>query len=563
LSILFAASACPVRFWGVALASVPLTAVAAATGRLLHKRSHGSEAAGSRIAAKTERPGSSGLHRAETRDGVLGHQGGALRSVAILEGSSGMRVWVASGPPRCEELGSLLSSCPSFPVALESPAADPVRRAVGDICPYMLQVGDHGEGRLFLNMGIVRRVCFWADIEDVRSQVLHSVLRPFLDAWDQDRVVILSPAKDMKDGSSVGKRSKGNRARGVLLAAVREGRRGWTPRACSFLKGLGSSEDLAIAVSPRPIRGFLNVELGKTLRIGKGVMMPAEGCEAPLAESRGHASASSRVPAGTSWLREDWGSAVLSRSSPEPASCGDDEPEGPEVVVRVLGEPVIEGVARSQWRKKCLEAAIYLALHPEGVAKRTWVRAMWPNREVSRDAVNTFLWLLRRTLGEGADGHEYLPAPGLGPLRLSHRVAVDLFLAESLARSRNREDLVVVLEMVRGRPFEGLHDCVWLIEEGHLARAEQVVSEAAVELAEASFDMDDPATAMWAARRGLLACPYDERLWRVAMRAAKATTGVAGVEAVKRQLDRVVVEQLGMSGATEETVRLYQALRRN
>jgi hypothetical protein len=54
------------------------------------------------------------------------------------------------------------------------------------------------------------------------------------------------------------------------------------------------------------------------------------------------------------------------------------------------------------------------------------------------------------------------------------------------------------------------------------------------------LDQHDHAGATWAARRGLLASPYDERLYRQLMRAAYQTGNPPGVDAIMRELLHVL-----------------------
>jgi len=77
------------------------------------------------------------------------------------------------------------------------------------------------------------------------------------------------------------------------------------------------------------------------------------------------------------------------------------------------------------------------------------------------------------------------------------------------------------------------------------------------------LDAGDPEQANWAARRGLAASPYDERLYRVLMRAAHAAGNPAGVDAVWNELLSVLDADLELidDELHPETVALYTTLR--
>jgi Bacterial transcriptional activator domain len=72
----------------------------------------------------------------------------------------------------------------------------------------------------------------------------------------------------------------------------------------------------------------------------------------------------------------------------------------------------------------------------------------------------------------------------------------------------------------------------------HRTEMETVIAEVAEGLALRYLNVGDHRQANWAARRGLLASPYDERLYRVLMRAADAAGNPAGVDAIWKEPPR-------------------------
>ena len=97
----------------------------------------------------------------------------------------------------------------------------------------------------------------------------------------------------------------------------------------------------------------------------------------------------------------------------------------------------------------------------------------------------------------------------------------------------------------------------------HRTEMETVIAETAERLGLLYLDAGDPERANWAARRGLAASPYDERLYRVLMRAAHAAGNPAGVEAVWQELLTVLGADLELvdEDLHPDTVALYATLR--
>jgi DNA-binding SARP family transcriptional activator len=96
----------------------------------------------------------------------------------------------------------------------------------------------------------------------------------------------------------------------------------------------------------------------------------------------------------------------------------------------------------------------------------------------------------------------------------------------------------------------------------HRTEMESVIGEAAEQLARRFIDTHDHAGATWAARRGLLASPYDERLYRQLMLAAYNAGNPTGVDAVMRELIQVLdAEAEPLDDLHPDTVALYKKLR--
>jgi hypothetical protein len=115
----------------------------------------------------------------------------------------------------------------------------------------------------------------------------------------------------------------------------------------------------------------------------------------------------------------------------------------------------------------------------------------------------------------------------------------------------------------RGRPFGGVRGSDWALAEGIEATIEAGVVDLACRYADERLSSSDPMGAEWAARQGLRVCPYDERLFRVLLRAADAAGNPAGVEAVMDELVSVVADEIEPYDAVHpETYALYASLSR-
>jgi hypothetical protein len=201
------------------------------------------------------------------------------------------------------------------------------------------------------------------------------------------------------------------------------------------------------------------------------------------------------------------------------------------VFVAVLGPIEVIGVGDGLERAKVLESLAYLVCHRRGVAKQAWAAALWPEQRCTRGSLDTSIWQLRRALGVDAAGLRHLPPTRGGRLMLAPSVQSDLDLFEELVSLGAPDRWRSALELVRGRPFDGLGDPDWLVFDGILARVERMVVVAASSLGAAALEAGDPATASWAAMQGLRAAPYSDDCHSLAVVAARAR-GAAGEEAI-------------------------------
>lgn len=205
------------------------------------------------------------------------------------------------------------------------------------------------------------------------------------------------------------------------------------------------------------------------------------------------------------------------------------------VEVALLGPVEVRGAARPFRRAWSLELVAYLAVHPEGVSSDQWASALWPDRVMADPTRHSIASAARRSLGRAADGEDHLPRRH-GGLRLAPTVTTDWGRLQALAATDDPAAWEEAMALVRGRPFDGLRTPDWAVLEGRLAAVEEDVAELAVRLGEHHLARGDGRAAAVAARRGLQAGPYDERLYRLLLRAADAQGNPAGVEAVMVEL---------------------------
>ena len=83
------------------------------------------------------------------------------------------------------------------------------------------------------------------------------------------------------------------------------------------------------------------------------------------------------------------------------------------------------------------------------------------------------------------------------------------------------------MDLIRGRPLEGCY--YWWIDTPLLETIRATLTDAAELLAEEELAAGNPTGAGRAARKGLVADPAAEQLWRVLMRAEHAAGNSAGI----------------------------------
>ncbi len=205
--------------------------------------------------------------------------------------------------------------------------------------------------------------------------------------------------------------------------------------------------------------------------------------------------------------------------------------------VNVLGPVEVRGTADDiRRRRTAVELIAYLAVHPEGVLGEVLAAALWPAKRIPAQSFANRLHEARTLLGRTPAGASRLARRG-GLHLLGEDVSCDWteFRALTAAGSGTAE-WRHALELVRGRPLQGLAGGDWAMLEGFNATIEGAIVDTAVNLSEALLEVSDTIGSEWAARRGLVVAPWDERLYRLLMRAADRSGNRMGVEAVLTSL---------------------------
>lgn len=231
-------------------------------------------------------------------------------------------------------------------------------------------------------------------------------------------------------------------------------------------------------------------------------------------------------------------------------------------VVRVLGSVELAGTTGvelpSTHQRQATELIAFLAFNP-GSRGSDISKALWPSREPNLATRRSAVSRARRWLGTDANGFEYLPrywsaddggqadleSAGyrLRGVRTDWHSFCDL-VGPDLTQTPT-PDLLAALDLVRGRPFEGvaLRKYVWAEQLMHTISSGVV--DVSHEVARRALLAGDVAMARHASQVGRLADPVDERSWRNGIRAEIAS---GRRDAVGRLVDRLRdhLEQLAM-----------------
>ncbi len=363
----------------------------------------------------------------------------------------------------------------------------------------------------------------------------------------------------------------------------------WTARSSGGAVGLqrtecgaaGDAERTVVAVVPQVLGAEAAERIGRLVGAATDLHAVAPSEAAPIRAHPGGVAfdpvgagpvdgSRSAAPQGTAVGGDPPGTAPLDPAGPGGTRPGEraarlaasDCSRTGTVEVRVLGPVDVVGAERPFVRAWSIDLVVYLALHPAGATTDQWATALWPDRLMAPASLHSTASAARRALGSDDQGCDHLPRAH-GRLRLADTVTTDWRRFAEGAAAADPATWRRCLELVRGRPLDGLRATDWAVLEGILPTIESTVVDVAHRLATACLDEGDSDGARWAARQGLLVSPYDERLYRDLLRAADLAGNPAGVEAAMAELVRLVAEDVEPYDAVHpETLELYRALSR-
>jgi DNA-binding SARP family transcriptional activator len=231
----------------------------------------------------------------------------------------------------------------------------------------------------------------------------------------------------------------------------------------------------------------------------------------------------------------------------------------PAVEVGVLGSLDIRGLVVAPERSKATELIAWLVFHGRHGSTDEVATALWP-MGASGGSQHNVIWDARRALGEDAEGNSLLVRAG--NLKLSSLVTTDWAHFLELTACDDRDTRVAALSLVRGKPF-GDVDWPWSTVEGFVATMEAEICDLASAIGEQALLDGEASLAAHAAEQGILASPYDERLYRLLMRASDALGNPAGIRSAMGRLAAVLEDDVEpLESVHPETRALYEALMR-
>ena len=231
---------------------------------------------------------------------------------------------------------------------------------------------------------------------------------------------------------------------------------------------------------------------------------------------------------------------------PAPAT----EPAAPVMSIDLLGPVELTGITMPR-RTPAFQTLVYLALHRRGVTAEQLSTALWPDELAASKTIRNRVAEARAVV-EGAisDG------PGW---RLDESISSDWQRFQTLAAGTAEQQLAA-LDLVRGQPFDGFTD-EWVDLEMFRTDMVAAVIDLAFMVAERALDNDEPAVAYRASRVGLRASPYEERLFRLAMRAADAEGSTGKLRALMNEAQQILDVQIEPDDRMQrETIALYEEL---
>jgi len=209
------------------------------------------------------------------------------------------------------------------------------------------------------------------------------------------------------------------------------------------------------------------------------------------------------------------------------------------VIIGLLGEPTITvGNSESQdlltavspaagtKARRVVELLVYLAAHDGTATRGQWLTDISPDKAMSDGYVRNLVLLTRRSLDAVTGAPDLLAYDRTTQrLTLAPSIGTDWTMFRALAAGGEPEALRAALSLVRGAPF-GTNPEPWTSASAIFYIIVDDITDAACALGEHALSIGQQQLATWSARQGQLANRYDQRLWRILLRAACDNPGL-------------------------------------
>jgi LysM repeat protein len=214
----------------------------------------------------------------------------------------------------------------------------------------------------------------------------------------------------------------------------------------------------------------------------------------------------------------------------------------PELLVRVLGVPTIDGYANLGRIE--LNIVTFLACSGGQATEDQVIDAVWNGRLVEQTTLWNRISKARSVLGR------FIPAREQGTrlIRLHAELMTDLQVLAALVEraevvsSYEAIDLLVgALDLVHGVPFDTV-GYEWAHEHQHHARACELIETASLRLVDLALEADDPNAARRAISQGLIALKINEPLYRARMKVEAHIGNAGGIRAAYAELAGLMSE---------------------
>jgi hypothetical protein len=451
-------------------------------------------------------------------------------------------------------------------------AAD--ENGLDDPCPMLIPVGSTADGQVLVNLTSTGPVSVTGEQSDVEAFLKQTLIALHAAPWADrvqlhvpahlaERLPLLErlqvedtssprpPAGQFSEGSDDGPEEPGWRTAPVHLFC------GWSADADLtdiLLAATDASSAVHVVVTGAHTDTTAWILDGDSLTIpglAQPITIPAhEVVDHDAANLLQHTAIAPDVRIGDPRLPDV--SAVV---APERES--DREHDGPpldlvEPRLRFLGPVELDGAGRLP-RSQVLNLLTLLALHPRGVDRYQLLAALWPEQTVSLQTMRNRIRETRRLVDGGITD---------GPIwRLTDTVTTDWDQFITLATG-DIDDQRRALDLVRGRPFIGLDDADWIDLGGFRSEVEAAIVDVALTVAEHDLAAENYPGALAAARAGLLASRYEERLHRIGIEAAEAQGGHGVAKTMQQEMRNVLDLEIEPDDQIQpETLSLIRDLR--